>query len=73
MLTGFKPLVDSRKEKLANYIVRVIANPTNPVNNLLQKDDHYEESTQEGMMKFQQLSIFNRTKEIIKKHAILPY
>lgn len=34
VLTGIRSLAVSRKQRLANYIVRVIANPTNPLNRI---------------------------------------
>ena len=37
VLCGVKPLPDARKEKLVKYLIRVLVNPSNPVNRIIQE------------------------------------
>ena len=57
VLTGTKSLADSRKEKLANYVVRVLANPSNPLGDIFNSVTLTEDESDEGPVRFKQQSI----------------
>ena len=75
-----KPLDISREEKLANYIVRVLVNDTNPINILLQEKLLNPPSSQEeeenqpkiniNTRFMQQLSFINRSAEVIEAYEV---
>ena len=55
VLTGVKSLEDSRNEKLANYLVRVLLNPSNPVRQMLiemEEEEQLEEDPQTIFIKY---------------------
>ena len=47
VLTGTRSLAASRKEKLANYVVRVIANPSNPLQHIFNRRNLAQEGEDE--------------------------
>ena len=77
VLTGTKSLDDSRKEKLANYIVRVLANPSNPLKNVLNNETLGEHALSEDdadpplqIPKFKKQSIMYKAKAVYSEFQL---
>ena len=62
VISGIISLDASRKEKLAKYIVRVVANPGNPLNKIISIGELILEEDEENHTKFKQQSVFARAK-----------
>ena len=83
VLCGVKPLPDARKEKLVKYLIRVLVNPSNPVNSLIQeKVLPLKESIEDGLdlmdnasgtiltTRMAQLSFINRSARVLIEYQI---
>ena len=70
VITSTKSLSSSRREKLAMYIVRVMANPSNPLNNLLNEDELTDDVEPEDMTLFEARCILNRARKVYKSFEI---
>ena len=71
ILTGCKPLETSRMVKLINYVIRVIVNPSNPINEIISKESLTQEVDEE-MTKIKRLSILNRCREAFHQYGVNP-
>ena len=70
VLSGIKPLEISRKQKLANYTVRVFANPSNPIRKILESPSTYEEQPPESLTKLQQQSVRKRVRDAMAYYQV---
>ena len=66
VIAGIKPLSLSREEKMANYMVRIISTPQNPLKELFRNPSQMPEQ----MTKFEQNSIKHRIKHTAKKYDV---
>ena len=63
-LTGIKSLSSSRNEKLANYVVRVLTNPQNPMSRIITEDVMEEDRVDSSSTLFNQRSLVERAKSV---------
>ena len=83
VLCGVKPLPDARNEKLVKYLIRVLVNPSNPVNPIIQEKvlPHKErieddidriDNTSRNILtkKMKELSFINRSAKVLIEYQI---